>query len=961
MSAAPTLSRVDYQAVFESLPGLYLVLSPDAPRFTILAVSERYAQATRVRVQDAVGKGLFEVFADNPHDPRANGAHNLRASLERVLATREADAMAVQKYDVRLTGPEGVTFEDRWWSPVNSPVLDTEGRVVYLIHRVKDVTDYMRLIHRDAERGRTATDLREQAQRMESEIFLRAQQLQETNERLRAAYEEVARLYDKTLKLDRLKSEFFAAVSHELRTPLTLILGPAEAMLGRGELDADARRGLEVIQRNARTLLQHVNDLLDAARLEAGRLTLDYTQTDLVRLARFVCSHFEGLAHSRHIDLRVDTPSSLPAAVDAARMSHVLMNLLSNAFKFSPSGSTVRVSVSRLPGLGRIEVADSGPGIDEAQRGEVFEPFSRAAHPAPDGSAGAGLGLAIARDVIALHHGRIEVGDAPEGGALFVFTVPLQAPAGVPVASGPPQVIEDRVQGEVRHRVQVLQGAPVHAPMPHAASAPLVLVVEDHADMNRFVCDSLAGMCRLATASDGRQGCELARALQPQLIVTDLMMPGMSGDQLVHELRRHRELDDTAILVLSAKADDALRVRMLREGAQDYVIKPFVAEELRARVGALLAARAAHQALREQEEQLREVFDHASDGIIVADVDGRYVRVNAAACRLLGYAEHEILGKTTLDLIEPEDISRLRRSREVQDEGDTHVEEWRLRRKDGSFVSVEVRAKVLSDGRRIGLARDISEHKRLLASQQAMAEELEGMVQRRTEQLRQLGADLEAAEDRERRKVAHDLHDDLGQILAAARIWLGSLLTHPDDTVKAMAGEAGALIDKANRATRSLAAQLAPAMLYELGLVPALEWLGQDMEHSFMLQVEIDDDGQPKPLSHNARSILYRATRELLINAAKHARTHAAAVKIRREGQSVVVRVSDAGVGFDATALTGDRPRGLGLLSVRERLSFIGGTVELNSVPGDGTVAVLRAPLDEGASASQLGDLSPGR
>jgi hypothetical protein len=97
MSAVPTLSRVDYQAVFESLPGLYLVLSPDVPRFTILAVSERYAQATRVRVQDAVGKGLFEVFPDNPHDPCANGAHNLRASLERVLATREADAMAVQK------------------------------------------------------------------------------------------------------------------------------------------------------------------------------------------------------------------------------------------------------------------------------------------------------------------------------------------------------------------------------------------------------------------------------------------------------------------------------------------------------------------------------------------------------------------------------------------------------------------------------------------------------------------------------------------------------------------------------------------------------------------------------------------------------------------------------------------------------------------------------------------------
>ncbi|MBI5257227.1 MAG: hypothetical protein HY855_12060 [Burkholderiales bacterium] len=228
-----------------------------------------------------------------------------------------------------------------------------------------------------------------------------------------------------------------------------------------------------------------------------------------------------------------------------------------------------------------------------------------------------------------------------------------------------------------------------------------------------------------------------------------------------------------------------------------------------------------------------------------------------------------------------------------------------------------------------------------------MATELRRRVERHTRQLRKLAAELEAAENRERRQIAHDLHDDLGQTLAAARIRLTALCRHERPEVSAAAAEVAALIDNASASTRSLAAQLAPAILFELGLLPALEWLGEELQASFGLHVTVLDDGQPKPLTHEARSVLYRAVRELLINVAKHAGTDAAVVHLRRRAGRLLMRVSDAGVGFDPEAVSARPRRGLGLLSVRERLSFIGGTMKLRAMPGDGTVALLSAPLGD--------------
>ncbi len=184
------MSSPNFQSLFESAPGLYLVLTPD---LTIVAVSEAYLHATMTKREDIIGRGIFEVFPDNPDDPGATGVRNLRASLQRVLRAKVLDTMAVQKYDIRKPEAEGGGFEERYWSPVNAPVLGQDNEVAYIIHRVEDVTDFVRLSREKAQRDKLTDELRARAEQMESEVFERAREVQEANQRLEAANRELAR------------------------------------------------------------------------------------------------------------------------------------------------------------------------------------------------------------------------------------------------------------------------------------------------------------------------------------------------------------------------------------------------------------------------------------------------------------------------------------------------------------------------------------------------------------------------------------------------------------------------------------------------------------------------------------------------------------------------------------------------------------------------------------------------
>ena len=568
-AAVPTREAPDFRRIFESAPGCYLVLAPD---LTIVAASDAYLRATMTRRETILGRGLFDVFPDNPDDPAASGVGNLRASLERVLRSRAPDTMAVQKYDVRQPDADG-GFEERYWSPVNSPVIGPAGEISYIVHRVEDVTDFVRL--------------KEKGGHLESEIFQRAQDLQEANRRLRA--------------LDQTKAQFFANVSHELRTPLTLILGPVAALLSEEGFTDAQRQALAVVQRNARLLLAHVTDLLDLAGLEAGKAAVAYAEVDLSGLVRQVADHFTSFAHERHFAFVVEAPPALSAQADRSKVERVVMNLLANAFKFTPAGGRVRCRLTADDAAGRVrlEVADSGPGVPADLRQSVFERFFQAEDSGTRRFGGTGLGLAIAKEFVDLHRGSISVGQAPEGGALFAVEIPRWAPAGSAVlaearggALGPAAVFE-----------------PPDEPPPAATGGeddgwPLVLVVEDNPEMRRYICQTLVGH-RVAVAADGQEGLEKALRLSPDLIVTDVMMPRVSGVDLMRAIRRRPELEAVPILMLTARADEDLRVEVLRAGAQDYIVKPFSPAELRARAGNLITIKRSAEELRSRAEELR--------------------------------------------------------------------------------------------------------------------------------------------------------------------------------------------------------------------------------------------------------------------------------------------------------------------------------------------------------------------
>jgi PAS domain S-box-containing protein len=386
-------------------------------------------------------------------------------------------------------------------------------------------------------------------------------------------------------ELERLRTELIANVSHEFRTPLTLI----QAHLARlaPHVRDDDREQVAGITQSVQTLLALVDDLLDLARLEAGKLAIDYAEVDLGRLVRRVAGSFEVVASAKAIELVIDAPD-LVAQVDPERIQRVASNLVVNAIRHAPYGGRVRCVVQRVgtasEGRVRIVIADSGPGIPAEQRERVFERFFQAAG---DRFGGVGLGLALVRDLVELHGGRVWAGQAREGGAELVVELPLRAPAGVALRSHVPAEA-----GLVPPRITLPR-----VPMVTRRDGPIVLVCEDHPELNQMLVEALAEHYQVAAVFDGQAGLARATELAPDLVITDLMMPGLSGDRMIDAIRANPVLDTVPILVLTACADDAMRARLLAGGAQDYLQKPFSLDELLARAHNLISLKRARDVL----------------------------------------------------------------------------------------------------------------------------------------------------------------------------------------------------------------------------------------------------------------------------------------------------------------------------------------------------------------------------
>jgi signal transduction histidine kinase/ActR/RegA family two-component response regulator len=602
-----------------------------------------------------------------------------------------------------------------------------------------------------------------------------------------AAKEEITHLYEKTRELDELKTQFFANVSHELRTPLTLILGPSEQLLAQLGPEEHGRSELEVIGRNARLLYRHVSDLLNVAKVEAGRMALHYSSVDLAALVRLMVAHFEGVVVERRIALHWQLPAALVVQVDSEKIQHVLLNVLSNAFKFTPDGGQIVVGVavdSKAPSWVRLTVQDNGPGVPEALRALIFEPFRQGEGGSTRRFGGTGLGLAIVRDFVQLHGGTVWAEEAPGGGALFTLTLPVQAPAGS-VVDASAGILDPRLD---RQAMEELRTAPSQPPLatalgpsaspPHAL--PCVLVVEDNPDMNAYIAQALVRLYRVECAFDGRQGIDKALRLRPDLILSDVMMPVMSGDAMVAAIRQHPELRDVPIVMLTAKADDALRLKLLQSGVQDYIAKPFSVEELQARVAGLVVSRRQTMTeLRRSEQTYRSLIQNMLGGyahcrMIYADdvaVDYVYLEVNPAFTTLTGL--NNVLGRRVSELIpgyvqaNPESMAVFGG---VALTGQARRWEHRLAALNRWFdFSIYCPA----PGEFIVLSEDISERKRMEAQLEQHRLELEERVAQRTRQLAEAKETAEAATHAKSAFLAnmsHEIRTPMNAILGIAHL-----------------------------------------------------------------------------------------------------------------------------------------------------------------------------------------------
>lgn len=418
--------------------------------------------------------------------------------------------------------------------------------------------------------------------------------------KLESAHAELELLYEKVKESDLMKTQFFSNVSHELRTPLALILGPVEDVLSSSPLSDNQRQKLEVVRRNSKTLLKQVNDLLDISKLEAGRMKIQYAKADLVKLFRYVAAHFETAMQTRNIFFSLHAPDSILVDVDPEKIQRVFMNLLSNAIKFTPDGGRIRISIKTESSNALFTIEDTGPGVPHDMRSMIFERFSQADGGTTRKIGGTGLGLAIVKDFVELHKGWVKLLNGHSHGATFVVSLPLRAPEGVVVLESPEAVghIEDvMLEGSAE---EIRSKSHESSMESFESNRPTVLVCEDNPDMNSFISETLATDFNVLRAIDGKEGIEKARNHQPDLIVSDIMMPYMSGDQLVRELKKEDLLKNTPILLLSARADEEMRLRLLKEGVSDYIVKPFAGEELRARAVNLVTLKTTRDVLEKE-------------------------------------------------------------------------------------------------------------------------------------------------------------------------------------------------------------------------------------------------------------------------------------------------------------------------------------------------------------------------
>ncbi|MGB6256619.1 MAG: sigma 54-interacting transcriptional regulator [Candidatus Sulfotelmatobacter sp.] len=599
------------------------------------------------------------------------------------------------------------------------------------------------------------------------------------------AYTQERQRAEALAEIDRAKTTFFGNVSHEFRTPLALMLGPLEEVLleARDRLGPESHEQLVVVRRNGLRLLKLVNTLLDFSRIEAGRVQATYQLTDLASFTAEVASAFDSAMDNAGLRFSVECqPIAEPVYVDRDMWEKVVLNLLSNALKFTFEGE-VALTLKNVDGVVELQVRDTGVGIPEEHLQRVFERFHRIEGVHARTYEGTGIGLALVQELVKLHGGSVRVESALGQGSTFTVTI----------ASGKAHLPAERIQAaevfastKIRAEAYVEEaqqwlgdesGAAVDVAMlgklPLLTSSPeptrtakreLILLADDNTDMRRYLLRLLGDRYEVHAVADGSQALEATRQLRPALVLADIMMPRLDGFGVLRAIRDDSALASTPVILLSARAGEESRVEGLQADADDYLVKPFSARELLARVAThvkmanlrretaereerlrseavlereklraseerLLETSRLYRQLEDRERKIRRLVDANILGITSWNVEGAILAPNEAFLRMVQYDNEDVAAGRMRwrDMIPENWRERADRAlEEVTQTGTVQPFESEFIRKDGSRVPVLIGATLFQAGGNEGVAfvLDLSEQKRAEAEIRALKDQL---------------------------------------------------------------------------------------------------------------------------------------------------------------------------------------------------------------------------------------------
>lgn len=503
-------------------------------------------------------------------------------------------------------------------------------------------------------------------------------------------------------ELNQLKFRFFTNVSHDLRTPLTLIVSPLESMISE-TTDAAKLKKLTMMRNNAQRLLHMVNQLLDFRKNEVTGLALNPAEGDIVSFIRNVCQSFSMLSERNNIALNFFSPlTSLHIKFDEDKMSKIMMNLLGNAFKYTPEGGKVDVTVETSGTDLVIKVADTGTGIKDSDKAHIFERFYQGSERSASASVGNGIGLSLVSEYVSLHNGTIRAVDNIDHGTVFIINIPIGNAAETGKTSASDKAAEsgktpgtntsEEGTAPGTTQAQLTDGkvntatSETEPPKSPDSTPPLALVVDDSQDMLEFLKDGLEKEFHVVTATNGKIAMKLLESVKPDIIVTDLMMPEMDGIELCRQLKSASDLASIPVVILTAKHDVRDKVEGLTIGADDYLTKPFDIRVLLLRMKKLisLTRRGAGRTLIEpepdnisitplDEKLVEKAVRFVSANIKRSDLSVEELSSHLGMSRVHLYKKLKaITGKTPIEFIR---IIRLKRGAQMLRESQLNVSE----------------------------------------------------------------------------------------------------------------------------------------------------------------------------------------------------------------------------------------------------------------------------------------------